>query len=108
VLSIQRRVPPSLRLSPDEQAVVLARFVFELTISARDTYVPGSNRVQFPERLRALNEIQHRVTERLVDVLLGREWNGADEYVWGVAFETARSAGCIDCVRYAYRRALTG
>ena len=75
------------RLSRDEQAVVLARFVFELTISARGTYVPGSNRVQFPERLRAVNEIQHRVTERLVDVPVGRGWNGADEYVWGVAFE---------------------
>jgi hypothetical protein len=89
----------------NERAVVLARSVFELT-SARDTYVPGSNSVEFPERLRALNEIQHRVTNRLVDILLGRGWDGADEYVWGVAFETARNAGCIEYVRFGYRQAL--
>jgi hypothetical protein len=95
------------KLSRNEQAVVLARFAFELTISARDTYVPGSNSVEFPERLRALNEIQHRVTSRLVDILLGRGWDGADEYVWGVAFETARDAGCLEYVRFAYRQAWT-
>jgi hypothetical protein len=94
------------KLSRDEQAVALARFAFELTIAARDTYVPGSTAVQFPERLRALNEIQHRVTGRLVDILLGRGWNEADEYVWGIAFETARHAGCIEYVRFACRRAL--
>jgi hypothetical protein len=48
--------------SYSEQAVVLARFAFELTISARDTYVPGSNAVEFPERLVAVNEIQHRIS----------------------------------------------
>ena len=95
------------KLSPSEQAVLLARFAFELTISARDTYVPGSDAVEFPERLRAVNEIQHRVIGRLADILLGRGWNGADEYVWGAAFETARHAGCIDYVRFAYRRVLT-
>jgi hypothetical protein len=95
------------KLSRTEQAVVLARFAFELTISARDTYVPGSNGVQFPERLRAVNEMQHRVTSRLVDILLGRGWNGADEYVWRVVFETARSAGCIGYVRHACRRAMS-
>jgi hypothetical protein len=95
------------KLSTSEQAVVLARFAFELTIAARDTYVPGSNAVQFPERLRAINEIQHRVMGRLADVLRGRGWTGADEYVWGIAFEAARNAGCIDYVRFAYRQAVS-
>src|SRR5665213_1143140 len=68
------------KLTHHERAIVLARFAFELTIAARDTYVPGSEQIRYPARLRALNEIQHRVTSRIVDILLQRGWERADEY----------------------------
>jgi hypothetical protein len=45
------------KLSHSEQMVVLARFAFELTISAHVRAL--TNAVEFPERLRAVNEIQH-------------------------------------------------
>jgi hypothetical protein len=95
------------KLTPSERAIVLARFAFELTIVARDTYVLGSEQMRYPERLRALNEIQHRVTRRILDILLQRGWEGADEYVWEQAFEQAEEAGCADYVRYAYQRSVS-
>jgi len=94
------------KLTHHEKTIVLARFAFELTVAARDTYVPGSTQIRYPERLRALNEIQHRVTSRIVDILLQREWEGADEYVLTAAFDMAEAAECADYVRHGYKRSI--
>src|SRR4051812_24427496 len=48
--------------SLQEKALLLARLSHQLTIAARDTYTVGSDGVDDPARLRAFNEIQHRVT----------------------------------------------
>jgi hypothetical protein len=48
-------------LSDDEKLEFLLHLSHELTIVARDTYAVGSEEVVHPARLRALNEIQHRL-----------------------------------------------
>jgi hypothetical protein len=45
---------------------VLAAFGHNLTIVARDTYVVGELAIHAPERLRAINEIQHRVLAHIL------------------------------------------
>ena len=52
-------------LTPDENARMLAMLCHELTILARDTYGEG-NEVEAPSRLRAINEIEHRMTGLLL------------------------------------------
>ena len=49
------------QLPSSKQVSVLAAFGYNLTIVARDTYVVGELGIHAPERLRAINEIQHRV-----------------------------------------------
>jgi hypothetical protein len=79
------------QLPSSKQVSVLAAFGFNLTIVARDTYVVGELGIHAPERLRAINEIQHRVLAHILalateddrrypdDVLLSILLDHADE-----------------------------
>ena len=58
-------------LPVDRQIAVLACFAFKMTIVARGTYVPGTEDVADPQRLRLLNERQHRVTGDICHLLDG-------------------------------------
>ena len=53
-------------LAPDAQLRVLAALGHNLTIAARDTYEFQAPGVRAPQRLRDINEIQHRVFGHLV------------------------------------------
>ena len=52
-------------LNLEQQAQHLARWACALTIDARDTYIPGTEAIADPVRLRKFNEFQHRLTNQL-------------------------------------------
>jgi len=57
-------------LPPASQIEALVRLAYELTIVGRDTaYEPGSLDLRHPRRLRALNEVQHKITSHVVALL---------------------------------------
>jgi hypothetical protein len=56
-------------LPTDRQITVLARYAFEMTLVARGTYVPGTEDIASPRRLRLLNEAQHHVTGHICHLL---------------------------------------
>lgn len=56
-------------LPPVSQIEILARLAHELTIVGRDTYHISGSGVREPNRLRFLNEIQHRVTSHTLALL---------------------------------------
>jgi hypothetical protein len=58
-------------LSPAGQLLVLADYAFNLTVIARGTYVPQTEDIADPQRLRLLNEVQHRVTGHMRHLLAG-------------------------------------
>lgn len=49
-----------------QQAIVLARFAYELTVLARQTYATGSGQADTSMTARDINELQHRVTAAVV------------------------------------------
>lgn len=53
------------RLQPGQQIRVLALFGHSMTIAGRETYEVQSSAVRAPERLRAVNEIQHLVLSQI-------------------------------------------
>jgi len=59
------------KLEPVAQLRLLALFGHELTIVARETYEAGSEDVVEPQRLRRINEIQHRVLGHINKLLDG-------------------------------------
>ena len=65
------------RLTRDQRARLLAGFAFELTLVGRGTYVAQSEEIAAPQKLRAVNEIQHRIASALVQSLgngKGENW----------------------------------
>lgn len=55
--------------SPREQEEFLAHLIHELTIIARDSYEAGGDGLTNPQRVRSLNEIQHRLSAFLSALL---------------------------------------
>ena len=57
--------------TPRNKLRFLALLSHDLTVRARDTYVPGTLDVSNPAKLRVINELQHSITGRIVDSLAG-------------------------------------
>jgi hypothetical protein len=60
-----------LSLAPDLAIRFLARLSWEITIAGRHTYEAGTDELSSPRQLRRVNEIQHRVTACLSQLLEG-------------------------------------
>lgn len=56
-------------LRTKEQACFLAHFAHDLTVVARDAYEVGGDGLSDPALVRAINEVQHRVTSHLSALL---------------------------------------
>ncbi|MEA2710788.1 MAG: hypothetical protein QOF78_3389 [Phycisphaerales bacterium] len=71
----------TIYLSADERGKLrlLARFAFDLTIEARATYAPQGELITDDRRIRAINELQHRVLSRLSSLADGEMHDRADE-----------------------------
>ena len=57
-------------LAANEQARYLAHFMYELTLEARNFYGAGNEHLIDSNKLRFINEIQHRVTRYLEQILI--------------------------------------
>ncbi|HEY5759832.1 MAG TPA: hypothetical protein VIU34_28615 [Steroidobacter sp.] len=57
-------------LSANEQARFMTHFMYELTLEARNYYTPGGQQHIDPMKLRFINEIQHRVTRFIEQILI--------------------------------------
>jgi hypothetical protein len=57
------------RLKHEDRIRFLLRLAHELTIVGRDSYEVGGNGLTCPHRLRALNEVQHRILASTVALL---------------------------------------
>ena len=62
-----------------DKARFLARFMYELTLEGRNFYGPGGDRSIDPLHLRFINEIQHRITRFLEQVLIDDPARPTDE-----------------------------
>jgi hypothetical protein len=60
-------------LSHTNKLLWLARIAHYITVSARSTYVPGTEDIKEPKVLRAYNELLHRVTSSLTHHIKGED-----------------------------------
>lgn len=68
-------------LSESEQLRVLADYAHDLTVIARDTYLPQTQDIAHPRRLRLLNEVQHRVTGHMRRLISGDSKRHPDDVI---------------------------
>lgn len=66
-------------LTSIDQARFVARLMYELTLEARNFYGPGGEQPIDANRLRFLNEIQHRLTRFIEQILLDDPSRPTDE-----------------------------
>ena len=74
-------------LPPDAQLRVLATFGHNLTIAARDTYEFQAPGVRAPQRLRDINEIQHRVLEHILALASVNKWRYPDDDLLSIVLD---------------------
>jgi hypothetical protein len=75
------------KLAPDSQLRVLAAFGHNLTIAARDTYEFQAPGVRAPQRLRDINEIQHRVFGHILALATVNTWRYPDDDLIAIVLE---------------------
>jgi hypothetical protein len=68
-------------LSASEQLRVLAEYAHDLTVIARGTYIPQTEDIADPRRLRLLNEVQHRVTGHMRHLISGDSKRYPDDVI---------------------------
>lgn len=68
-MNIESEIRNFSELSSVDQARFMARFMYELTLEARNFYAPGGQQHIDPMKLRFINEVQHRVTRFIEQIL---------------------------------------
>lgn len=96
-----------LALAVDAKVKLLVRLAHELTILARDTYEAGTDRVAAPERLRMINEIQHRITSFVDDLLNENIDRYPDEVLMKIILERPSNSSFQEQLQHAFERALS-
>lgn len=66
-------------LSALEQGRFLARFMYEMTLEARNFYGPAGEQAIDANKLRFINEVQHRVTRFIEQILIDDPARSSDE-----------------------------
>jgi len=74
-------------LPAQEKIEALVRFSHELTIVARDTYQTGTLGVLHAARLRAINEVQHRISAHVLALLRNDSGRYPDEVLVNIILE---------------------
>jgi hypothetical protein len=94
-------------LDSEEQAIFLALLAYELTIVARDTYEVGGEGLTNPGRMRAINEIQHRLTSFLRALLQGDPNRYPDDVLIRIVLENPTDSLLQQQLLEAFRRVLS-
>ena len=69
-MNIESEVQHFKDMPPLEQSRFLVRFMYELTLEARNFYSPAGEQNIDANKLRFINEIQHRLTRFIEQVLI--------------------------------------
>jgi hypothetical protein len=105
-MNIESEIRNFSDLSALDQARFLARFMYELTLEARNFYGPGLEQAIDADKLRFVNEVQHRVTRFIEQILIDDPARPSDEVTLRLLL-APRSEKVIEAlVRAAYVRTI--
>ncbi len=94
-----------LKASPDQKIYALALLAHNITISIRGVYSDQVSENQTISKLNGLNEVQHRITSRLMNLALNKdEW--AEEVFVDFLFESSQHSDCEEEMLLALRHTL--
>ncbi len=107
-MNLQSEIDHFAELRPIDQARLLNMFLHELTEEARSTYGPGSEQVIDTARLRFGNELVHRLT-RVIDQLMAEDASAPpDDVLLRMLLSPRADKVTEQLVLSAYKRAIQG
>lgn len=104
-MNIDSEIRHFSELSALEQARFLARFMYELTLEARNFY-GGSEQPIDANKLRFVNEVQHRVTRFIEQILIDDPARASDEVTLKLLLAPRTEKAIESLVHAAYVRTI--
>jgi hypothetical protein len=93
--------------SAGDQALFLVRLAADLTVEARGTYIPQSEDVSDPSRLRMFNEAQHRILFQALHLLQRDSDRYPDDVFADVVWDYLIALDCTERLDATLRIATT-
>jgi len=107
-LNLQSEIEYFTELRLIDKARLLNRFLHELAEEARGTYGPGADQVYDAAHLRFANELVHRLTRVIEQLLAEDAARPADDVVLRMLLSPRLDKVAERLVHNAYRRAIQG
>ena len=89
-----------------EKARMLAHFMYEMTLEARNYYGAGGDQPMDPHKLRFINEVQHRVTRFIEQILIDDPARPSDEVLLRLLLAPRAEKAIEGLVLAAYTRTI--
>src|SRR5262245_29873260 len=93
-------------MSSLEKSRLLAHFMYELTLEARNFYGSGGQQPMDPQKLFFINEVQHRVTRFIEQILIDDPARPSDEMMLRLLLAPRAEKAIEGLVLAAYTRTI--
>ena len=93
-------------MSSLEKSRLLARFMYEMTLEARNFYASSGEQPIDPHKMRFINEVQHRVTRFIEQVLIDDPARPSDEVMLRLLLAPRAEKAIEGLVHSAYTRTI--
>jgi hypothetical protein len=93
-------------LSALEKSRLLAHFMYEMTLEARNFYGSGGEQPMDPHKLRFIIEVQHRVTRFIEQILIDDPARSSDEVMLRLLLAPRAEKAIEGLVHSAYTRTI--
>jgi hypothetical protein len=105
-MNIESEIRNFKELSAIDKARFLARFMYELTLDGRNFYSPHSTQDIDANKLRFINEVQHRVTRFIEQILIDDPARSADDMMLRLLLAPRAEKSIENLVHTAYARTI--
>ena len=105
-MNIESEIRNFSALSSNEQARFVVHFMYELTLEARAYYNPGGQQAVDPLKLRFINEVQHRVTRFIEQILIDDPARSPDDMMLRLLLAPRAEKSIETLVHTAYARTI--
>lgn len=105
-MNIESEIRNFSELSSNEQARFMTHFMYELTLEARNFYTPGGEQKVDPLKLRFINEIQHRVTRFIEQILIDDPSRPSNDVTLRLLLAPRAEKAIEELMRSAYSRTI--
>lgn len=105
-MNIDSEIRSFTDLSSNEQARFMAHFMYEVTLEARNFYGPGGDGEIDANKLRFVNEVQHRVTRFIEQILIDDPARPSDDVMLRLLLAPRSEKAIEGLVHAAYVRTI--